>query len=92
LLLLLLAVAYAAWFAFAYANQEHMLFPGADRPKADNDAAMPTTTGRGTPDAPQSVWLTMDDGVRVEAWYAPGRAARQRRPAPPSCTSTATPT
>lgn len=59
------------------AQQERMIFPAADGPP-------PRTPGPHDP-AVQQVWLTAEDGSRVEAWYQPGRpiagaAAGGRRP------------
>ena len=72
------AVTYSAWFAFAYYNQEGMIFPGAGRLRASAD-------GPSDPEI-ERVWITTPEGRRGEAWFKPGRRRRRGRR---SSTSTA---
>ena len=57
-----------------YVQQEHLIFPGADRPPA-------VTAGDTQPHA-EEVWITSDDGCRVEAWYCPGDGRTADSPGP----------
>lgn len=76
LTLILIVAGYVAWFVGHYLLQEVALFPGAYLP----------TDARPVAEAPppdvQSIWLTMTDGTRVEAWYRPGRARDAANPGP----------
>ncbi len=74
--LIVIVAGYLAWFLGHYLLQELAIFPGAYLP----------TEARPLRDAPpagvQSVWLTMTDGTRVEAWYRPGRDRTPIDPGP----------
>ena len=67
-------VAYAAAAVLLYTQQDHLIFPGADRPP-------PATSGPTEPGADQ-VWITSDDGCRIEAWYRPGSGRTPANPGP----------
>lgn len=70
----LLCLAYAGAAAVMYFNQDHIIFPGADRPRP----AAPGPTEPGV----EQVWITSDDGCRVEAWFKPGRGRTAMAPGP----------
>lgn len=74
--LIVIVGGYIAWFLGHYLLQELAIFPGAYLP----------AEARPLRDAPpasvQSIWLTMADGTRVEAWYRPGRNRTASNPGP----------
>ncbi len=74
LLLFLPVAVYAAWFGFAYANQEAMIFPGAGRLRANADGPSDAEIER--------VWITTPQGEQVEAWFKPGHGRSATSPGP----------
>ena len=74
LFLSLPVVVYAAWFGFAYANQESMIFPGAGRLRANADRPSDAEI--------EHVWITTPEGQQVEAWFKLGRGRSAASPGP----------
>lgn len=74
LLLTLLPLLYTGYAAFMYANQDRLLFPGTGLPH--RKTAGPTEPGV------EQVWITTEDGTRVEAWYKPGAGCTPTTPGP----------
>lgn len=70
----LLVVAYCLWVAALYAVQGVLIFPGAFMGGAGPEAPP-------DPDVIQ-VWIEPEPGVRVEAWYQPGRGRTPESPGP----------
>jgi len=65
---------YVAAAAVLYFAQDGMIFPGAYR-------SPPATAGPRDPDVEQ-VWITSDDGFRVEAWFQLGEGRMPESPGP----------
>ena len=68
------ALAYVVAASIMYLNQVSMIFPGASRPPL-------LATGPRHADVEQ-IWITTDDGQRVEAWYQPGLGRSPKAPGP----------
>jgi pimeloyl-ACP methyl ester carboxylesterase len=69
-----LGVLYTTAAAIMYVGQDEMIFPGTHLPPPRNPG--PTEPGV------QQIWITADDGSRVEAWFKPGRGRTAASPGP----------
>src|SRR5262245_20572994 len=69
----LAAVIYAVWLGFLYTLQEKLIFP--------RDMAGPPMGDTAIPRGVERVWITAEDGSRVEAWYIRAPGASKERPA-----------
>lgn len=69
----LIAGGYLAWLIVLYSQQDRMLFPGAYSLRS---------AGAAVPHGFEQVWLTLNDGSRVECWYFPGAGRTPQRPGP----------
>ncbi|QOJ14965.1 MAG: alpha/beta hydrolase [Planctomycetia bacterium] len=68
-----LVVLYLVYLGGMYVFQERVIFPGAYwRSDVDRPVAADAT----------QVWITSDDGTRVEAWYLAGRGRSAESPGP----------
>src|SRR5262245_11704758 len=69
----LILALYGGWLLLLYFNQDMLLYPGAGAPLAE---AGPPPTGV------ESLWIEPEPGVRVEAWFVPGRGCSADSPGP----------
>jgi len=70
----LIAVGYIAWLVVIYTQQDRMLFPGAYSHHSRGSGEVPAGF--------EQVWLTLNDGSRVEAWFTRGAARTAKAPGP----------
>jgi hypothetical protein len=71
---LALLILYTVWCTALTIAQESVIFPGADRPRPAADG--PTEPGV------EQLWITTDQGHRVEAWFKPGAGRSAASPGP----------
>lgn len=71
--LLLILALYGFWLLFLYVSQDLLLYPGAGAPLADDGPP---------PSGVESLWIEPEPGVRVEAWFVPGRGCSAESPGP----------
>lgn len=69
----LLLALYGCWLLLLYFQQDMLLYPGAGAPLAE--AGPP-------PPGVESLWIEPEPGVRVEAWFVPGRGCSAESPGP----------
>src|SRR5262245_16107279 len=71
--IVLILALYGFWLIFLYLNQDMLLYPGAGAPLAEEGPP---------PAGVESVWIEPTPGVRVEAWFVPGRGCTEQLPGP----------